>query len=179
MTSGVLSPSYPVQTYPVQHAEQAFRLLLSGKTTDKIYAPCAVEHSERATSKNPAGKAATHDPKSAIDIEWNAKNGQRTAWTASRKFASKQKKPCPNPAHGRPRIRTTLANGKAWLKERSIKAGAPAYLREPKLQHIERREWQHIISANEEAMLYNEAGQFRGLVVRNFTNSEKSPPIAG
>ncbi|KAH8885983.1 reducing type I polyketide synthase, partial [Thozetella sp. PMI_491] len=36
MASGVLRPSYPIQRFPVDQAEQAFRLLASGKSTGKI-----------------------------------------------------------------------------------------------------------------------------------------------
>lgn len=36
LEAGILRPPHPVQTYPVDQAEQAFRLLLSGKSTGKI-----------------------------------------------------------------------------------------------------------------------------------------------
>lgn len=36
MEAGVLRPSYPVQAFPVDQAEQAFRLLVSGKSSGKI-----------------------------------------------------------------------------------------------------------------------------------------------
>jgi NADPH:quinone reductase-like Zn-dependent oxidoreductase/ubiquinone/menaquinone biosynthesis C-methylase UbiE len=36
IVSGVLRPSYPVQAYPIDQVEQAFRLLISGKSTGKI-----------------------------------------------------------------------------------------------------------------------------------------------
>ncbi|KAK8023703.1 polyketide synthase [Apiospora rasikravindrae] len=36
MESGVLKPSYPLQPFPIDQAEQAFRLLVSGKSSGKI-----------------------------------------------------------------------------------------------------------------------------------------------
>ncbi|KAK4183162.1 hypothetical protein QBC35DRAFT_125003 [Podospora australis] len=36
LENGILRPAYPVQTFPIDRAEEAFRLLVSGKSTGKI-----------------------------------------------------------------------------------------------------------------------------------------------